>query len=246
MNELSQPCQIRTPRKNVVPLRFLLVLPLAMGLIASALAPVKVGLHQIAQRLGQGESLRVVVYGTSLSAHGAWLPQVKSALAESYPDQIDWINTSGSGKNSDWGLKNLDSRVLIHQPDVVFLEFAINDAVARLHCPVKRAESNLRTMIHRIRKANPETQIILQTTNPVFQRPKGHTGHRPGLEKYYQMVRRVAKETRTLLADQEPVWRQILKEAPTHFPTLVPDGLHPNALGGQEVAAPVVLETLGL
>lgn len=228
-----------------VPLRFLLALPLTIGLVALAIAPMRVGLDQVALRLERGESLRAVVYGTSLSAHGAWVPQVKESLSARYPGQIEWINASGSGKNSDWGLRHLNSKVLVHQPDVVFLEFAINDAVARLQCPVPRAEANLREMVTRLRQANPRVQVVLQTTNPVFHRPKGHSGYRPGLEKYYQAVRRVAREMRTLLADQELVWREVLKREPRRFPDLVPDGLHPNALGANTVAVPVVLETLG-
>ena len=218
---------------------------MSIGLVALAVAPMKVGLDQVAQRLEQGESLRAVVYGTSLSAHGAWVPQVARSIDRKFPGQIEWINSSGSGKNSDWGLKHLNDRVLVHRPDLVFLEFSINDAVARLRCPVPRAEANLREMISRLRDANPRVQIVLQTTNPVFRRPLGHSGYRPRLEDYSQSVRRVAHEMRTMLADQEREWHEVLEGEPGRLTTLVPDGLHPNSLGSETVTVPVILETLG-
>lgn len=231
--------------KPVVSLRVLAAFAVAICVSPTALAPRNNTYDQIAGRLANGESVKFVVYGTSLSANGAWVSQVREILAERYPGRAEWINESGSGKNSDWGLANVDSHVVQHQPDVVFLEFAINDAVARFSCSVEQAEQNLRTIIDKVRDSNRHVQIILQTTNPVFDRPVGHDGHRKDLAEYYAMVRRVAKDEFLRVADQEKVWKQILHEGQSRFRALVPDGLHPNSAGNEQVVTPTILGVLG-
>lgn len=225
--------------------RAFLALTIVLSVSATAWAPRNLAVAPVADRLGNGESLKIVVYGTSLSAKGAWVTQVQDDLQARFPGDCELINASECGKNSDWGLSNLQERVLSHKPDVVVLEFAINDAVARFHCPVERAESNLLEMIDQVLEQSPRTQILLQTTNPVFDRPPGDSGYRPRLAEYYQMVRRVAHQKRLTLVDQELTWKSILNQGTDKFRRLVPDGLHPNRQGDIEVVTPIVLAALG-
>ncbi len=147
--------------------------------------------------------------------------------------------------NSDWGVKNLDERVLANKPDVVFIEFAVNDAVERFHISVPHARRNLVSMIERIRRLNPKTEIILQVTNPVIDRPKGHDGYRPELEEMFAMVRNVAKEQKTVLIDHEDAWKRELQAGPEHYHELVPDGLHPNDGAYERIVTPVILSAIG-
>jgi lysophospholipase L1-like esterase len=198
----------------------------------------------LALRLARGESVHVVVYGTSLTAGGAWTGQLRETLEKRYGGKLRWTNAAGSGMNSDWGLANVDSRVVALRPDVVFIEFAVNDAVARFNLPLRRAKANLEKMIDRIRAANPGTEIVLQVTNPVIDRPEGNSGYRPHLADYFAMVRRVAAAKRTVLVDHERNWQRALERGPDYYHRLVPDGLHPNAQGYAEVAMPKLLADL--
>lgn len=220
-------------------------LAIALSVSATAWAPRNLAVAPVADRLSNGENLKIVVYGTSLSAKGAWVNQVQEDLQTRFPGTCELINSSECGKNSDWGLANLDKRVLRLEPDVVVFEFAINDAVARFHCPVERAESNLRKMVDQVLEQNPRTQILVQTTNPVFDRPASNSGYRPRLPDYYQMVRKVARERRLILVDQEQTWNAVLSQGKRQFRRLVPDGLHPNKQGDIEVVTPVVLAAFG-
>lgn len=201
---------------------------------------------QLSMRLARGESLNVVVYGTSLTAGGAWVPQTMAALQKRYAGKLTWSNGAGSGMNSDWGVANLDEKVLAKRPDVVFIEFAVNDSVARFNLPISRAKRNLEGMIDRIRRANPNVEIVLQVTNPVIDRPEGNSGWRPRLTDYFAMVRRVAAAKRTVLVDQEKGWQRVLDRGPDAYRAWVPDGLHPNPEGYQEVATPNLLRSLGV
>lgn len=201
---------------------------------------------QVTRRLARGENLRIALYGTSLSAFGPWTTQIKDALDLRFPGQAEWINVSGSGKYSEWGVANLERRVLGLKPDAVFLEFGVNDAVARFHCPVWKAKANLETMIDRIRQASPATEIVLLTTNPVIGLPPGHRSYRHRLSDYYATIREVARSRQTVLVDQEPVWAGVLaSQGPAKYRQWVPDGIHPSAAGCSEVSTPAILQGLG-
>jgi len=199
----------------------------------------------IGSSLEKGGKLSIVTYGTSLTAGGGWVTQVKQALERKFPGQVKIINTAKGGMNSDWGVKNLDERVLANKPDVVFIEFAVNDAVERFHISVSHARKNLVSMIERIRRSNPKTEIILQVTNPVVDRPQGHDGYRPELEEMFAMVREVARIQNTVLIDHEDAWKRELQAGPDHYHELVPDGLHPNDGAYARIVTPVILSAIG-
>lgn len=216
-------------------------LTLTFALAARAQVPSSIG-----ERLGNGEKLTIVTYGTSLTAGGGWVRQIKQALDAKFPGRVELVNAAKGGMNSEWGVANLDERVLARKPDVVFIEFAVNDAVERFHLSVPQARRNLESMIDRIRRSNPKTEIVLQVTNPVIDRPKGHDGYRPTLEETFAMVRAVAKEKGTVLIDHEGAWKRELERGEAHYHELVPDGLHPNERGYAAVATPRILAALGV
>src|SRR5690606_33469017 len=109
----------------------------------------------------RGENQSVVIYGTSLTAGGAWGSQVRSFLDTQYPGQVTWVNSGLSGKASNSGVANLNDRVLAHQPDAVFIEFGMNDAFTDYAVgdidrgiALSQARSNLESMIASIQSQN--------------------------------------------------------------------------------------------
>ncbi len=201
---------------------------------------------RIGARLAAGERLHIVVYGTSLTSGGAWPRQMRDAIERLYPGQIRLTDTAKSGEHSDWGVANFKSRVLDHHPDVLFLEFAVNDAVRRFHIPLARSRRNLDAMIDRARAQNPNVEVVLQTTNPVIDRPKWDPGYRPYLYNYFNVVREAAAAKGTVLIDQETAWQKVLSEGRDAYHAVVPDGLHPSPRGYAQVATPRILRTMDL
>jgi len=124
------------------------------------------GGSRLVSNLESGKKQTVVTFGTSLTAVGAWVDQLRAVLEQQYPGQITLINGAQGGANSDWGRGALDEKVLTHKPDTVFIEFSVNDAFALHQTSVAHARGNLVNMIERILAANPETEIILITTIP--------------------------------------------------------------------------------
>ena len=198
---------------------------------------------QLIDDLKAGKQQTLVTYGTSLTAGGAWVGQLRESLAEQYPGLINVVNAGRGAMWSTWGVDNLDQRVIARQPDTVLIEFAINDAFLAYKTSVELARKNLENMIDRILKANPKCEIVLMTMNP----PVGiHLERRPDIEKYYEMYRDVARERKLSLIDHHPRWCAILKKDRAEFDRLVPDGIHPGPTGCEQVITPFILKSLGL
>jgi lysophospholipase L1-like esterase len=197
--------------------------------------------------LASGQPRTVVVYGTSLTAGGAWVGQMSSWLSAKYPGLLTVINSGLSGKNSAEGLAQLESRVLAHQPDTVFIEFAMNDAFlysdGTPQLDVAGARANLVAMINAIQTLNPQVEIILQTMNTVWNSPAGSNTSatlRPNLAEYYEMYRSVAEDRGLLLIDHEPAWTALQQGDPALFQAYVPDGVHPVAAALGEIVQPLL------
>ena len=124
---------------------------------------------QLVTNLKAGKPQTLVTYGTSLTAGGAWVGQLQSALKAQWPSLITVVNSGQGAMWSKWGVDNLDARVIAKKPDTVLIEFAINDAYLEYKTSVEQAKENLNNMIDRILKAKAETEIILMTMNPPIE-----------------------------------------------------------------------------
>jgi acyl-CoA thioesterase I len=188
----------------------------------------------------------IVAYGTSLTAAGAWVQELDGILKQRYPGLATVVNSGGSGMWSEWGVQNLDTRVIQKKPDTVFLEFGINDSVERFHCSVAQSRTNLETTIERTLQSNPQCEIILMTTTPGDQYPPGHTSHRKDIAAYYEMYRAVAKKRGLLLVDHYAHWKALRAKDEALYRKYVPDSVHPTPAGCSAVVTPAILDTLGL
>jgi arylsulfatase A-like enzyme/lysophospholipase L1-like esterase len=198
---------------------------------------------RLIDRLKKGSKQTVVAYGTSLTKVGAWVDQLREVFNQQFPGQVTLINGAQGGANSDWGVENLQDKVLRHRPDCVFIEFSINDAVAVRRTTIEHARSNLNQMIDRILEKNPACEIIPMVMNPVFG--NGRT-RRPNLPAFDDNYREVAKERGFQLIDHGSAWNELLNKDPGHFLFCMPDTVHPLRAGGLAVSTAVMTRALGL
>jgi lysophospholipase L1-like esterase len=216
-------------------------------------------------KLAAGTPQTIVVYGTSLTAGGGepqqrWVTQLQTILKDfktshpaSAPATI--INSGQSGKASNTALKLLKTAVIEKKPDVVFLEFATNDAFQAYKpgdvdfepkITPERSQANLNAMIDAIRAANPQVEIFVQTMNPAWDAPngRGSASKRPQLGAYFEGYRQVAAQRGVTLIDYEPAWIQLVQDNPKAFHTYVADGIHPNDAGYAAVVRPLLQRVL--
>lgn len=196
--------------------------------------------------LKAGSPQTIVAYGTSLTASTAWVPLMKQWFDQQYPGKVTVFNGAQNGKNSEWGLANVQRQVIGREPDLVFIEFAVNDAKEGSNISVEQARSNLAAIMTAIRQANPRVEIVLLTMNDGLDVPgkKPAISTRPHLADYYAVYAQVAKEQQLPLVDLYPGWHALRGRDPRQFVAYAPDGLHPNEEGTTAVTWPVVLSFL--
>ncbi|HTJ79498.1 MAG TPA: SGNH/GDSL hydrolase family protein [Rariglobus sp.] len=204
----------------------------------AANAPLAVNVFK---NLEAGKPQTVLIYGTSLSAHGAWAVAVDHWFQKAYPHLVTFVNNSGSGKDSQWAIANLKAKVLAINPDLVFIEFAYNDSFDS-RVPLAKAAENLDEMVTAIHKQAPSADVILQIMNLPWDAPNNHGSatHRPNLVQYDDNYRHYAAEKNLPLIDLYSTWQALLKSKPDQYHAWVPDGTHPNATGSIAITWPAV------
>jgi len=203
--------------------------PLALAADAKANEPLPVNVFK---KLQAGRKQTVVVYGTSLSAGAAWTKALKSYFDKQFPGLVTFINAAQSGEHSDWGVTNLQKRVLAKNPDLVFIEFSVNDAATKHNISTERSKANLDKMVTALRQQNPQMDIVLMTMNSGWDSPdepshKKYASDRPHLADYYGVYRQYAHEHSLPLVDNYPLWLKLQQTDETKFHKWLPEGLHP-------------------
>jgi len=158
--------------------------------------------------------------------------QVLKIVKEKYPFAvINIINTSIGGENSLSGEKRFDSTVLSHHPDVLFIDYALNDRSAGLD----KAAKAWSTMIEKALKRN--IKVILLTPSP-DQRVDILSPDNE-LEKHALQIKALAKKYDVGLIDSYEEFRNkvISGEPITNYMSQVN---HPNQKGHLLIANKIV------
>lgn len=221
------------------------LLGLAVASFASAAAPPATPRFITALRAGRPQ--HVVIYGTSLSKGGAWVPQLQATFDARFPGLVTLTNSARGGQHSGWGATHVDSAVVALKPDVVFIEFAINDAVTRFDLSLDTIRRNVDTLLDRIAAGLPSSEVILQIMNPAFGKAEGESAHRRNQDAYQQIYRDAAKRRGLLLVDHSVAWNHLLAaEGEAAVKKLLPDGVHPNVEGWRRIVTPTLHRALDL
>ncbi|HUS76497.1 MAG TPA: SGNH/GDSL hydrolase family protein [Methanothrix sp.] len=183
--------------------------------------------------LESGCNVTIVAFGDSITAGFAvrrGFPSFwKQMLAEKYPEaNVEMINSGISGDMSQDGLARLDWAALSYEPDLITINFGINDCVLGLG--LEEFEMDLVEMVQRIR-AGPNSEILLLSSQPLETPPYDVL-----VLDYYQAVERVAKEMDVGFVDVYGGWMKRV-HAGTPLSSLILSGLdHPNEAGYRIIA----------
>lgn len=122
------------------------------------------GLPRFFAKARAGHPLTVAYFGGSITNHEGWRPQTFARLQQMVPQsRLSMVNAAVGGTGSIVGVFRADRDLITHRPDLVFIEFAVNDAgdAARRPRDVLRA---LEGIIRKVRLANPEADLCLVYT----------------------------------------------------------------------------------
>jgi alpha-L-rhamnosidase len=107
------------------------------------------------------------------------------------------------------------------RPDIIFVEFAVNDAALHRRISLRASIRNLTTIIERIGQALPNASCFVMAMNPVHG-PRALL--RPRLNAYVEAHRQAAATAGAGFIDHRPQW---LAHSKDQLWLMIPDGLHP-------------------
>lgn len=186
-----------------------------------------------------GKPLRLVAFGTSLTAANPWPDQLAARLSACLDRPVILTRVARSGATSAWALAE-HTRVVAAVPDIVLLEFATNDADILDGLALARSRRNHAALLDALAAAAPQAQVVLMTMNPVVG-PLRRL-QRPRLPDYFAMLRDLAGQRHLAMADLAPRWQVAMAADPGLEPT---DGLHPAGSATARIVLPVLAGQIG-
>lgn len=208
---------------------------------------------------GPTKPFTIVTFGDSTTATRGPLVVYSMILAKELPQlgfPVKVINSGIGGNRTDQAKARLKKDVLDHRPDVVVIQFGINDAsvdvwktppATKSRISQDQYETNLRHLIKTLREKN--IQVILMTPNSMrwVERIKKLYGKPPYdpddpdgfnviLKSYAETVRKIARDENVPLVDVYSAFENYANQKGQSAHDLLLDGVHPNTAGQKMVA----------
>lgn len=103
------------------------------------------GLKNVIQKLQHGDEVRIAYFGGSITEWDGWRLMTLNWLKATYPKaKIIDINASMGGTGTDLGIFRFRGQCLEKNPDLIFVEFAVNDREMASHDLEKTMEGVVR------------------------------------------------------------------------------------------------------
>lgn len=176
-------------------------------------------LARTASRLREGQPLKLVLYGDSISFganvsgwSGAppytptWGEQAMRIWEERYRSDISFANASLGGADALWGMANAERVAVAERPDLALVAFGMNDGAGEGVEPGLYRE-HIRGIVDRFREVRPEAELILVGTTLANPETIFHNRQ----PNYYAELERLAAELPGVAAaDMTGVHRTLL------------------------------------
>lgn len=181
----------------------------------------------------QGHSVPAGYFKTpAVDSLHAYPSRLRVALAEKYTHAVvNVIVTAIGGENSEQGAARFDRDVLLLKPDVVLIDYALNDRRIGL----ARARTNWVAMIEKAQAAG--AKVILLTPTP-DQSAKFNDAD-DLLNQHAEQIRKLAAEFHVGLVDSLAAFQAEIARG-TALTNLMAQVNHPNARGHELVATELV------
>ena len=114
------------------------------------------GLPNFFGKLEQGGAVRIAYLGGSITKAPGWRTMTAEWFQEQYPEaEVESVNAGMSGTGSDLGVFRLQHDVIQHKPDLLFVEFAVNDGWAS----AERISKAMEGIVRQAWRADPDLDI---------------------------------------------------------------------------------------
>jgi acyl-CoA thioesterase I len=189
------------------------------------------------EKLKSGIPVKIAAIGDSLTAgwmaRKGYLDFLQEMLQERYPDSRFSLMGSGvPGDTADFGLYRVQTDVLDHEPDCVFIQYAINDAGYGF--TVSQFRDNIQGIIKKIGKAG-DADIVLVTSGHL-----GDDGENAYVEEYYRQLEELGDKYGLPVARVHAYWKEKI-DGGVDFRSLVQyDLVHPTVAGYRLMAEAIM------
>jgi lysophospholipase L1-like esterase len=203
------------------------------------LQPVK---DELQKKWPNNRTINLVFHGHSVPSGYFRTPEVRTLdaypylvlqeLKKRYPYAvINVITTSIGGENSAQGEKRFKSDVLTHKPDVLFIDYALNDRKIGLAESRKHMEKMIKEALKKKIKVILLTPSADQTVNLL----------QPGneLELFATQLKELAATYHIGLADSYSQFKQVLEEK-KELSAYMAQSNHPNRAGHELIASEIM------
>jgi len=148
----------------------------ATGAMPAAEVQLRGGLPRFFSKLQKGGPVTVGYYGGSITAGPGWRNATYDWLGQTFPNaKLELLNASVGGSGSLVGVFRADADLVAKKPDVVFIEFSLNDGSDVRDRP-EEVTGALDGLIRKLRKANPDTDICFVYTVTAESLEKANQG----------------------------------------------------------------------
>lgn len=199
--------------------------------------------NELAKVWPSNRTINLVFHGHSVPA-GYWANH-EVHTSESYPALllqelkkqypyavINIIVTAIGGENSVKGRVRFEKDVLVHNPDVLFIDYALNDRGIGLTAAKKAWEEMIQIALRK------NIKVVLLTPSP-DQRVDIMAKDSNSLQAYAEQIRSLAGLYHTGLADPFKIFQQIAKETGS-IKEYMSHVNHPNKKGHQVIAEEIL------
>ena len=115
------------------------------------------GIPNFLKALESGKEVRIAYLGGSITAAPGWRVMSLEWLREKYPNaKIEEIFAAIGGTGSELGVFRLENDVLRHKPDLLFVEFAVND----FGVAPDRVKQTMEGIVRKTWREFPECDIV--------------------------------------------------------------------------------------
>lgn len=206
-----------------------------------------------------GERAVVVTFGDSTTAPRGEV-RIYSQILSDEIEGIQVINSGVPGNTTDRAKARFEKDVRAHEPDLVVIQFGINDSAVdvwkdppatRSRVSLEDYAANLSNFVDRL--IDDGATVILMTPNPIrwsdttrklYGKPPYDPSNEDGfsqiLKLYAEKTRELAAQRHLPLVDVDRLFEAYGSEPGHSLDELLLDGMHPNDRGHQMVADALV------
>jgi len=182
---------------------------------------------KIIEKINKSE-LTIVALGDSLTygwmVSKGYLCQLREILTKEYPDKkFNIINSGNPGDTARCGLYRLTNDVIRHNPDIVLVQFALNDAFNEVS--IDEFKNNIKSIVEEI--INKTSAIPVMMTSSIVLNSEDNRY----VEKYYNIIENCGNELNIPVVKVHDYWNKKIREGIKITSLLQTDGVHPNTAG---------------